>query len=394
MSGPNVRRPQIAFWLPKPMNVYSPLLRELARAGRVDLRVVYFGDGRRDLFDDGETGARKIWDASLLDGYPSVWTRDSALAGFRAASTQAAGGRFGIGVLAGTQHVFLRGVLMAAWLRQSRVLLRYDATLEERYGSFGRDIVRRVALRVLFSRLFRLGYTGRDTKRYLLHYGARESQLWQFPYVVDHDMIRRELAAAATDMELRRRSLGLPADAVVVLAAVKFNERESPLDLVEGFVRSRQPKLHLVLVGGGPLQEKVADRVREMGGGRVTLPGFLPYKDLLALYAVADIFVHPARTEVWGVSVNEAMVAGMAVVATDAVGSARELIQHEGNGLIYKAGDIAALGETLDRLASDSGLRRRLAAAGREAIERLAPSALARRLEALALQLDPKAVER
>ena len=377
--------PPVTFWLPKPMNVYSSLFRCLAANGRVDLRVFYWGRGRADLFDDGETGMRRVWNESLLEGYPSEWCTDQFGGGFRAGWAWG-GRRRGIGVLAGTEHAFSRGLLAGAWLRRSRVLLRYDATLAGRYGSPARDRVRRVALRLLFGRSFRLGYTSRDTREYLLHYGARETQLWRFPYLVDHDLIQREIRAISPGQAERRRTMGIPTNAVVVVAALKFNDREAPLDLIDGFALTRHPDLRLVLVGNGPLLAEVKARVGATCPGRVILAGFLPYPELLRHYGLADIFVHPAHLEVWGVSVNEAMVAGLAVVASDSVGAARELIRSGENGLLYPVGAADALAEALDRLAGDPGLRRRLAAAGAATIAELAPACWAERLEALAVE--------
>ena len=68
-------------------------------------------------------------------------------------------------------------------------------------------------------------------------------------------------------------------------------------------------------------------------------PGYVPYPELPALYAAADLFVHPAREERWGVSVQEALACGLPVVASSRVGAAFDLIQPGGNGFVYEAGD-------------------------------------------------------
>jgi glycosyltransferase involved in cell wall biosynthesis len=71
----------------------------------------------------------------------------------------------------------------------------------------------------------------------------------------------------------------------------------------------------------------------------VRFPGYIPYPELPALYAAADLFVHPAREERWGVSVQEALACGLPVVASSRVGAAFDLIQPGGNGFVYEAGD-------------------------------------------------------
>lgn len=43
----------------------------------------------------------------------------------------------------------------------------------------------------------------------------------------------------------------------------------------------------------------------------------LEYSDLVALYDLADVVVHPSRSEGWGLGVAEAMARGKAVVMSD-----------------------------------------------------------------------------
>ena len=87
--------------------------------------------------------------------------------------------------------------------------------------------------------------------------------------------------------------------------------------------------------------------------------------------AAADVLVMPAIRrpeflEPWGLVANEAMHAGIPVIATDAVGAAAGgLVRHERNGLVVAAGDPVALGGALCRLRDDVPLRERLGAAAR-----------------------------
>jgi glycosyltransferase involved in cell wall biosynthesis len=376
--------PEITFWLPKPMIVYSPILRHLAKEAKVSLRVVYFGRDREDLFDDKETGAKAVWNKSLLEGHTSSWCGDSFGRGWREGMAAFQDRERGIGILAGTEHSFSRGVLAASWLSGGRLLVRYDARLDAIFGTPAREALRRLALRCLFKRTFRLGFTGTDTQAYLLSYGAKREQLWHFPYIVDHDLIEREVAVVRHSRAEKRIAVGLKPDTIVVVAALKFNDRESPLDVVEALARTHSRRLHLVLVGDGPLRPEVEALIALKCPGRVSLPGFLPYTELLQYYGLADIFVHPAHTEVWGVSVNEAMASGLVVVASNGVGAARELIQKEQNGLLYSAGDTAKLAKILDQLADDEDLRRRLTAGGTKTIQSYSPKAIASRITLLA----------
>jgi glycosyltransferase involved in cell wall biosynthesis len=127
----------------------------------------------------------------------------------------------------------------------------------------------------------------------------------------------------------------------------------------------------LALAGDGPLRAEAARQPQD-----VQALGFVPRDHLPALYAAADVLVLPSiRTETflepWGLVVNEAMLQGTPVIASDAVGAARGgLIVDGRNGLIAPAGDAAALAARLGSLARNPQLREALGAAAREDVSR------------------------
>jgi glycosyltransferase involved in cell wall biosynthesis len=70
--------------------------------------------------------------------------------------------------------------------------------------------------------------------------------------------------------------------------------------------------------------------------------------------------VLPSEREPWGLVVNEAMNAGKPILASDAVGAARDLVLHGRTGYVYSVGDVAALARNLRLLIEDRDLRRHL----------------------------------
>lgn len=85
---------------------------------------------------------------------------------------------------------------------------------------------------------------------------------------------------------------------------------------------------------------------------------------LRSLYAGADVFVAPSRYESFGLVLLEAMMFGVAVVASD-VGGMPEIVEDGRSGLLVPPGDPAALLAALERVLSDRSLRGRLGEAGR-----------------------------
>jgi len=79
----------------------------------------------------------------------------------------------------------------------------------------------------------------------------------------------------------------------------------------------------------------------------VRFMGFRNQSELPAFYALADIFVLPSINETWGLAVNEAMNAGCAIITTDQVGSAADLVRSGENGFSVPARDVPLLADAL-----------------------------------------------
>jgi glycosyltransferase involved in cell wall biosynthesis len=98
-------------------------------------------------------------------------------------------------------------------------------------------------------------------------------------------------------------------------------------------------------------------------GDRLRMLGYRA--DIPALLAASDIFTLPSRFEGLPMSVIEAMLTGLPVVATAVRGPAEQVVDGV-TGLSVPAGDAAALGAALSCLARDPALRARMGQAGRQ----------------------------
>ena len=99
--------------------------------------------------------------------------------------------------------------------------------------------------------------------------------------------------------------------------------------------------------------------------GRVRFCGVVPDEDLDRYYAGCDVFVAPSRSESFGLILLEAMREGKPVIAGD-VGGMREVVEHEGNGLLVRPGDASALADALRRLVTSPSLREKFGRRSRE----------------------------
>ncbi len=115
------------------------------------------------------------------------------------------------------------------------------------------------------------------------------------------------------------------------------------------------PDIGVVLVGGGPEEEKLRRRAVDLGvADRVVFTGRVPHEDVARYYDLIDVFVYPRLamrlTElVTPLKPLEAMAQGKLVVASD-VGGHRELIQEGSTGELFRAGDPQALADAVVKI--------------------------------------------
>ena len=133
--------------------------------------------------------------------------------------------------------------------------------------------------------------------------------------------------------------------------------REKGIDLLaESFLRAHRsdPRLHLLLAGGGPEE----DELRERLGAAATFLGWLGGEDLASAYASADAFLFASSTDTYGQVILEAGASGLPVVAV-AEGGPAALIENRHTGLLCRP-DPDHLAGSLLQLASSPLLRERL----------------------------------
>ncbi len=152
------------------------------------------------------------------------------------------------------------------------------------------------------------------------------------------------------------RTPGLLPDAVNVMYAGRLT-KEKGLDLLaDAFLaaRWRDPRLHLVLAGGGPEEQALRERL----GDHATFLGWLGGQDLARAYASADLFAFASQTDTFGQVLLEAQASGLPVVAVDA-GGPTSLVDNGVTGLLTEP-DADVLATAMLSLVDQPLLRERL----------------------------------
>ncbi len=358
---------RIAFLVERPTQFEAPFFRYAACDPRHRLRVLFTGAGPAEPVFDPELGRTIAWGIDLLGGFPHAVA--PARGRLRWLAEQLRGEAAG-----GCDLLIVNGYTRPEYLAAATLARRAGVATALRLDSVRWDRAAAAPLgkRLLFSgmllRLFDLFLgVGSLTLDYLAGCGVAAERRGLFPYAVDVEHFRAASDLPPAEHAAARARLGLEAGQKAVLAVAKLNAREGPWDLLRALPRL-SAEVRLVVAGDGPERAALERLAAELGAGRVRFLGYVPYGELPSLYAAADLFVHAAREERWGVSVAEALACGLPAVASTRVGAGYDLLAAGVNGWLYPAGDEAELAQrvgealALDRLA--------VAAASREILQR------------------------
>jgi glycosyltransferase involved in cell wall biosynthesis/predicted metal-dependent phosphoesterase TrpH len=235
-----------------------------------------------------------------------------------------------------------------------------------RSGDGGLEAMSRVALGAFYTAPSRVLSPSPAADRSLLGFGLGEERIDRWERGVD--VARFGPSKADRD--------AYPGELRVLYAGRLTSEKGVGL-LAESFLRARrvEPRLHLLLAGGGPEEAELRARL----GEQATFLGWLEGDDLARAYASADLFLFCSRTDTYGQVVLEAGASGLPVIAVDEGGPAA-LIENRHTGILCRP-DADHLAGAVLQLASSATLRERL---GEAAIRNAKERSWERALEQLA----------
>jgi glycosyltransferase involved in cell wall biosynthesis len=361
---------------------FAPLYRALAGCPEIALKV-FFGSriGAEPYFDES-FGRRVRWQPDLLEGYSHEFLPGSELV--TSAVRSVSNDRLPMRLDAfrpdavqvyGFYHGLSRCALSWAKARNVRRYVQADSELRQ-----PRPLLTRIRKRLITPTLLRradgLLTVGDCNEAYYLRYGVPREKLHRVPFPVDErrlravDDRRRPLAAAL------RRQLSIPDGALIVLGVGKLTRRKSFDHAVRSFGAlwngGIERRAYLVIAGAGPEMSSLQSLADELAPEATRFLGFVEVADLPAVYAAADILVHPAAQDAHPLVTAEGLFCGLPMIVSDRVGSVgpSDDVQPGRNGLEYAYGNIGELTQALDRLLTDPELRRQMGQASREIGER------------------------
>ena len=147
-----------------------------------------------------------------------------------------------------------------------------------------------------------------------------------------------------------RKNLDIPESNILLLYFGRIIKQKGLDVLIRAISKlelEQKNRVSLVVAGDGPFKNACVELAETLSLKNVCFTGSVDPKIRRNYFEQCDIFIHPGtfykgRTDVWGLTLNEAVDCGKIIIATEAVGSAYELVRRE-NGIIVEAGNTIEL---------------------------------------------------
>ncbi len=345
---------KLAIITTHPIQYYAPVFKLLHQRGHLNIKVFYtWGENATDKFDPGFN--KKIeWDVPLLDGYQFEWVKNS--------SKNPGSHHFkGINNPDLINQIMVwqpDALLVYGWGYQGHlkairhfknkipVLFRGDSTLlDEKKGI--KLLFKSAFLKWVYRHIDHAFYVGANSKAYFKKYGLREDQLSFAPHAVDNDRFAED---KKNDVQILKKELNIKNDELIILFAGKLEAKKAPLLLLDAFVLLNKPDVHLLFVGNGPFEMQL--KLKSEKNDHIHFIDFQNQSRMPVIFQACDLFCLPSQgpNETWGLAINEAMACGKAILASDKVGAAADLVKSGYNGGIFKNGDLDNLTFILNKL--------------------------------------------
>lgn len=330
-----------------PIQYFAPLYQRITEScPEVELTVLYLSDFSLRGAKDPGFKQSVVWDIDLMQGYQSRFVGRNYTtctpAGFWSLASpdvwsEVRRESFDLLWLHGYAHAAFLIAIAAAKTCGTDLALRGDSQL-----LLNRPGPRRCIRNAIINRLFRLfdwflavGTRNADYYRYM---GVESRRILSLPYSIDNERFRAS----------ERTRIG---GTIVVLFAAKLISRKDPHTFVAAarILQERDVPVLMLMAGSGELESELREMAR--GLKNIDFLGFVNQSGMPEIMRRSDIFVATSDWEPWGLVVNEAMAAGLAIITSDETGCAVDLVHDDVNGYRIRHGDAKALADRIQHFA-------------------------------------------
>lgn len=230
--------------------------------------------------------------------------------------------------------------LLYSKVKGRKTYVNVDGYPTERNKSRFKELIKKFVIKNLCDYFF---CGGENVKEHLTKYGAKKDNICvhNFSSISEKEILKKVLSV---DEKIEiRKELGINFSGNIVLGVGRFVPLKRFEDLIQATIKCKT-KCELYLLGGKPTKEYLS-LVKD--NTNIHFLDFVLPEDVAKYYKMANLFVLPSETDVWGLVINEAMANGLPIISSDSPVAASNLVR--GNGYIYKTYDIDELAHAIDK---------------------------------------------
>lgn len=211
-----------------------------------------------------------------------------------------------------------------------------------------KNLILRIIPKVIYKHSNVIFAVGKKSKEYFISNGIDEKKIAVIPDVSE--------TPPCEHFDIKKR-YDIPFDKNIIMYLGRVMPQKGVRCLIDAFCGMEEQSrrsCHLLIAGDGKELGKCKKIVRKCGIENITFTGAVEPGKRGNYFSQCDIFVYPVTyhrgsVDVWGLTLNEAVQHGKIVIATDAVGSAFELIKEGINGYRVKPGNVQEMREALQK---------------------------------------------
>lgn len=170
---------------------------------------------------------------------------------------------------------------------------------------------------------------------------------------------------------MRSGAPGHPGQVMTFVGFVDTNKGVDLLPEIMQIVAKAIPGIMLNIVGDGPLRTQLEQDFRQRGLiGQCRFMGQQSTEEVGNTLNQSDVLIHPTRIEGFGLTIIEAMAAGVVPVTTRLKGITDDIVEDGVSGFLIEPNDVAGFAARVCELITDPAKRTRMAHAATERVER------------------------
>ncbi len=154
---------------------------------------------------------------------------------------------------------------------------------------------------------------------------------------------------------------GLDPDKTTILSVSRLDTEKRVDLIIDALAMIREAEdFQIIITGTGNELERLKKKVRDNSlSSRTVFTGIVSEETLNCFYRSSHIFITASEVELQGLSIMEAMAAGLPVVAARSM-AIPELVRDGKNGYLFEPGDTRGAAKIILRLLQNDPLRRKL----------------------------------